>query len=69
MSVFFSLGRLSKESGQVQGHLWQFEASLFFYSEQLLAPRPAPKLEDHPLSAVCNCLFSIFATTLHVTLV
>jgi hypothetical protein len=24
--------------------------SLFFYGEELLAPRPTPKLEDHPLS-------------------
>jgi hypothetical protein len=27
-------------------------------------PRPTPKLEDHPLSAVRDCLFSIFAATL-----
>jgi len=30
-----------------------------FHSQ--LAPRPTPKLEDCPLSAVRNCLFSIFA--------
>jgi hypothetical protein len=35
------------------------------YSE-LLAPRPTPKLEDHPFLAVCNCLFNIFAATLHI---
>jgi hypothetical protein len=33
--------------------------------EQLLAPRPTPKLEDHPLSAVRDCLFNIIAATLH----
>jgi hypothetical protein len=27
----------------------------------LLAPRPTPKLEDHPLSFVRGCLFNIFA--------
>jgi len=32
----------------------------------LLAPRPTHKLEDHPLSAVRNCLFSIFAASLHI---
>jgi hypothetical protein len=32
----------------------------------LLAPRPTPKLEDHPLSAVRDCLFNIFAATLHI---
>jgi hypothetical protein len=36
-----------------------------FYGE-LLAPRPTPKLEDHPLSAVRGCLFNIFAASLHI---
>jgi hypothetical protein len=36
-----------------------------FYGEELLAPRPTPKLEGHPLSAVGDCLFNIFAATLH----
>jgi len=31
------------------------------HGEECLAPRPTPKLEDHPLSAVLDCLFSIFA--------
>jgi hypothetical protein len=35
-----------------------------FYGEELLAPRPTPKLEDHPVSAVRDCLFNIFAATL-----
>jgi len=37
----------------------------FFYDE-LLAPRPTPYLEDHPLSAVRHCLFSIFAAALRI---
>jgi hypothetical protein len=37
-----------------------------FYGEELLAPRPTPKLEDHPLSAVGDCLFNLFAATLHI---
>jgi len=37
-----------------------------FYGEELLASRPTPKLEDHPLSAVRDCLFNIFAATLHI---
>ena len=32
--------------------------------QALLAPRPTPKLEDHPLSAVHDCLFNLFAATL-----
>ena len=33
---------------------------------QLLVHRQTPKLEDHPLSAVRDCLFGTFAATLHV---
>jgi hypothetical protein len=36
-----------------------------FWSEELLAARPIPKLENHPLSAVRDCLFNTFAATLH----
>jgi hypothetical protein len=34
-----------------------------FYGEELLALRPISKLENHPLSAVRDCLFNIFAAT------
>jgi len=37
-----------------------------FCGEELLTPRPNPKLEDNPLSAVRDCLFNIFAATLHI---
>ena len=37
-----------------------------FYGEELLALRPTPKLEDHPLSAVRDFLFNILAATLHI---
>ena len=37
-----------------------------FYGEELLAPRPIPKLEEYPLSAVRYCLFNLFAATLHI---
>ena len=39
---------------------------MFFHGEALLAPRPIPKLEDHPSSAVRDPLFNIFAATLHI---
>jgi hypothetical protein len=32
----------------------------------VVSPRSTPRLEDHPLSAVCDCLFNIFAATLHI---
>ena len=35
-----------------------------FYREGLLVPRPTPKLEDHPSSAVRDCLFNLSAATL-----
>jgi hypothetical protein len=46
--------------------LCQFHNMIPFYGEELLAPRPTPKLEDHPLSAVRYCLFNVFAATLHI---
>jgi len=39
---------------------------LVFYGEELLAPYRTLKLENHPLSAVHNFLFSIFTATLHI---
>jgi hypothetical protein len=66
MSIFHSLGRLFKESAQVRGPFWHFVINLFFYREELLSPLPTPKLEGHPLSAVRDCLFSIFAASLHI---
>jgi hypothetical protein len=43
-----------------------FRNKIIFYGEELLAPRPTPKLEDHPLSLVRDCLFNTFAATLHI---
>jgi hypothetical protein len=43
-----------------------FRNMAIFYGEELLAPRPTPKPEDHPLSAVRDCLFNVFAATLHI---
>jgi hypothetical protein len=43
-----------------------FRSKLIFYGEELLAPRPTPKMEDHPLSAVRDWLFNIFGTALHI---
>ena len=37
-----------------------------FYDDELLAPRPTSKLEDHPLLSVHNCLLNIFMNTLHI---
>jgi hypothetical protein len=53
----------AKESVLVRGFVICFVTWQFFYGEELLAPRPTPNLEDHPLSAVRDC---IFAATLHI---
>jgi len=37
-----------------------------FHRKGLLAPCPSLKLEDHPLSAVHDCLFNLFEATLHI---
>ena len=46
--------------------LWLFCNKVPFHGEELLVPRPTPKMEDHTLFAVRDCLFSIFAATLHI---
>jgi hypothetical protein len=65
MSLFFSLSRLFREPVHVRDPLWHSVTSLFSYGEEL-APRPTPKLKDHPLSAVRGCLFNIFATVFSI---
>jgi hypothetical protein len=42
-----------------------FRNITILYGDDLLAPRPTSKLEDHPLSAARNCLFNVFGATLH----
>jgi hypothetical protein len=63
-SIFLILGPLSEESVPCPRLFVTFR-NTFFYGE-LLAPPSTPKLEDHPLLAVCECLFSIFEATLHI---
>jgi hypothetical protein len=36
------------------------------YGEKLLPPCPTLKLEDHPVSAVRDCLFNVFTATLRI---
>jgi hypothetical protein len=46
--------------------VWMFRNKIRFYSEELSASRPTPKLENHPLPAVRDCLFNIFAASFHI---
>jgi len=45
---------------------WTFRNKIRFHGEELLAPPPTPKLQNHPLSAVRDCLLNIFAAALHI---
>jgi hypothetical protein len=61
MSIFLCIGPLSKKIRPGPRLIDPFRNEFVFYGEGLLAPRPTPKLEDHPLSLVRGCLFNIFA--------
>jgi hypothetical protein len=43
-----------------------FRNIVSFYGEDLLTLRPTAMLDDHPLSAVRDCLLNIFAATLFI---
>jgi len=43
-----------------------FRNTLFFLRCGVVGPMPIPKLVGHPLSDVRDCLFNIFAATLHI---
>jgi hypothetical protein len=49
----------------ISHYLFLFGAWLSLYSE-LLAPRSTPKLEQHPLLCVRDCLFYTFTATLYI---
>jgi len=64
MFLFHCLG-CTNGSFQVR-HRYLFHNKASFYGDELLAPCPSPMQEDHPLLAVCNCLFNIFTAPLHI---
>ena len=46
--------------------VWMFLNRIHFFGEELLALRPTPKLENHPLSAARDCFINVFAATLRI---
>jgi len=65
VSIFRCIGSAGK-SDHFRGTHKYFTTNIFFYGEGgLLARRPPPdaKPEGHPLSAVRDCLYNIFAAT------
>jgi hypothetical protein len=65
VSLFRRLGRLSKKIHPGPNLFRTLHNTLIFYIEVLLAPSPIPKLEDHHLSFVRDCIFSTFPASLH----
>jgi hypothetical protein len=63
--AYFPLARSFQRIRPIPRPRVTFLNNLSFYSDELLAPRPTSKVEDHPLSVVRDCLFSMFAATLH----
>ena len=51
---------------RIQRSCYCFVIRLRFYGDEMLAPRPTPKLVDYLLSVVVDCLFNIFAATFHI---
>jgi hypothetical protein len=47
ITTLLSLGHFSKQPIQVRGSLLTFHKKIIFYGEELLAPHPTSKLEDH----------------------
>ena len=62
----FPLLRSYQKISPFPRHQFMFRNIIRFYGEELLAPRPAPKLDDHPLSAIRNCVFNIFSSTFYI---
>jgi hypothetical protein len=57
LGMYYSLGR-AEGSVRIRDLCIRVVTWWSLYGEELLAPRPPPKLEDHPLSAVRDCLFN-----------
>ena len=66
MLIFRCLGRTRLIRAGPRLFLQITRNMIRFYGEELLAPSPTPKLEDQTFSAVRDCLFNIFAATLHI---
>jgi hypothetical protein len=65
MSVFRCLGRTAVPV-QVRGFVCEYFVTKIRFHGELLASRTIPNLDDHTLSALRDCLFNIFAATLHI---
>jgi len=60
-SIFQCVGRAKRSVPSCT-----FRSKVSFYGEDLTTCGPNPKLMDHALSAIRDCLFNIFAASFHV---
>jgi len=61
----FPLRRSYQRISPGRRHMYLFRKKANFDGE-LSAPRSTPRLDDCPISVVRNCLFNVFAATLHI---
>jgi hypothetical protein len=64
--VSYLLNRFYQSFSPSSRHMFPFRSKASSYSDELIAPRPTPQLEDHTLSAVRDCLINIITATLHI---
>jgi hypothetical protein len=61
ISIFLSIGQISKKSTQVRGPLWHFITNLLF-----TVTICQPHAQSPSWRAVRDCLFNIYSATLHI---
>jgi hypothetical protein len=66
ISCSFSIAWVTQKDQSRPEEIMAVSWQAFFYGEELVAPRQNYKMEYHPLSAVDDCFFSIFAASLHI---
>jgi hypothetical protein len=65
MPIFLNLGHFPKNLSKFEA-LCDILSQAYFLWWGLVSPTPNSQVKDHPLSAVWNCLFNIFAATPHI---
>jgi hypothetical protein len=66
ISIFRCLGRFAKNPSWSEAVWYVSQQVIVFTVVGCYPSRPTTKLEDHPVSAVRDCLFNIFAATLYI---
>ena len=64
-NVHYRIHKFPKLSVQVQDLLYEYFVTRYFLRWGVVSTLPTPKLEYHPLSAACDCLFIIRSYPVH----